>query len=171
MKPVTASFCSGSGCRSSARRSRLAGHGSPLNAASGAAETFSIFQVSFGVPPRSLETSHSQKPAVAFPKAVIPFPKPAATFRPAAAALRKVTVHLPKVTAHGRKAAAPFGKVTVHGRKVAAAFRPGTAAFPPFSVKTPRFCQNTRFLPVLGRFLAGQPSGSHFPTFRKSTVS
>jgi hypothetical protein len=111
-----------------ARRSRLA-----ALAARGAAEDFSNFQVSFGTPPRPLETSPSQKPAVPFPKAVIPFPKPAATFRPA-------TVHLPKVAAHGRKEAAPFGKVAVHGRKAAVTFRPGTAASPPFSATTPCFC-------------------------------
>ncbi|HAO77748.1 MAG TPA: hypothetical protein DCQ92_01995, partial [Verrucomicrobia subdivision 3 bacterium] len=93
----------------------LAGHGSPLNAASGAAENFSLFQVYFGVPPRSLETSHSQKPAVTFQKVVIPFPKPAATFRPATVTLRKVTVHLPK-------AAAPFGKVAITLRKAAVTF-------------------------------------------------
>jgi len=121
-------------------------------------------------PTRSSQAAAGAKTAVAFPKAVIPFPKPAATFRPATVPWRKATVHLPKVAAHGRKVAAPFGKVTVHGRKVAVTFPPETTAFPPFSAKTPHFWQNPRLLPVLGRFPAGPPAGSHFPTFRKFTV-
>ena len=149
---------SGFGSPVTARRSRLA-----ALAARGVAEDFSTFQVSFGAPPRPLETSPSQKPAVTFPTVVIPFPKPAATFRPATVPWRQVTVHLPKVAAHGRKGAAPFGKVTVP-------FHPGTAAFQLFSAKTPCFWQNPRFLPVWGWFPAGPPATSRFLTFRKSTV-
>ena len=118
-----------------ARRSRLAGHGSPVTArrsrlaalaARGAAEDFSTFQVSFVAPSRSRATASRQKPPVTFAKAAVSFPKPAATSS-------KVTVTFPKVAATSGKVAIPFAKVAV-------TFRRETATFASFSSKTPRFC-------------------------------
>ena len=131
----------------SARRSRLAGHGSPVTArrsrlaalaASGAAEDFTNFQVSFGGHP--------------LPPATPRFLKAAVPFRPA-------TVHLPKVIGYGRKVAVRGGKVTAHGRKVAVhlpivavTFRPGTATFLPFSAKNRIFCQKPPVFRQIRRF-------------------
>ena len=142
-----------------ARRNRLAGIGSPESArrnrlaalaASGAAEDFTNFQVSFG--------GHPLPPATPrFPKAAVPF-RPATVHLPKVTTRgRKVAVRGGKVTAHGRKVAVRGEKVTAHGRKVAVhlpivavTFRPGTATFPPFSAKTTIFPQISPISRIFG---------------------
>ena len=135
------SFSAPASGRSSARRSRLAGHGSPVTArrsrlaafaANSAAEDFPDFQVYFPAVTPEQVTATPAKPAVAPGKAAVPPTKPVVTTG--------------KVAVSPAKGGITAARATVTPAGVAVTFHPETAAFAHSAAKTPCFCQNSRFL-------------------------